>query len=631
MSPDGSTVVYARRTIEDGKYRKRLWAVPYEGGERHQLTYSDCVDSAPRFSPDGRELLFLSDRSGNSQPWVMPLSGGEPRRVAEIEGDVGAAEWSPNAKRIALLAPSGEQRFLVGKEKDPVARRITELTWKWDGRGIRDQFTALWVVRRDGGKPKRLVTDLEVSEMRWAPGGDEITFLADGRPEAAIMEEPQVWSVSRSGGARKLVAELAGSALAARWSRGGSLATVGIDRRHTPEWANASLFVFSDGQKQDLCEGLDLSLLVASYGDLIDPDAAVAVEWLDDSTILALASERGDAIPWRFGLDGGRSRIVKEEAVCTALATGSGRVAVVANVDAGPAEVYAVEEGGLRPLTERGSRWIAPWRRRPERLTIRHPEGHEVDGWLLTANGSRSQRPLVLQVHGGPHASHCAVPWLEMYALADAGFHVLYANPRGSVGYGEAYARALHGAWGDPDGSDLLAMVDRAIDEGLTSANSVGVLGLSYGGYMVNWLLGHFPDRFAAGVSENPVTDMVGEYGESDVGVMTGDTAVGAGRLPEDIEEFLRRSPYLQIHRTRAPLLLLHCDGDLRCPPGQSELVFAILRARGAPVEMVRYPEESHYLVGIGRPDRRVDRIERIVAWFEHHLPAPLSAPGEAG
>jgi dipeptidyl aminopeptidase/acylaminoacyl peptidase len=113
---------------------------------------------------------------------------------------------------------------------------------------------------------------------------------------------------------------------------------------------------------------------------------------------------------------------------------------------------------------------------------------------------------------------------------------------------------------------------------------------------------------------------MVAEYGESDFGVMTEETAVGAGRLPEDIDEFLRRSPYLLIHRSKAPVLLLHCDDDLRCPPGQSELVFTILRARGAPVEMVRYPQESHYLVGIGRPDRRVDRIERIVDWFEQWL-----------
>jgi dipeptidyl aminopeptidase/acylaminoacyl peptidase len=207
-----------------------------------------------------------------------------------------------------------------------------------------------------------------------------------------------------------------------------------------------------------------------------------------------------------------------------------------------------------------------------------------------------------------------------MIALADAGFHVMYSNPRGSTGYGEAYARELHEQWGDPDSSDVLTMIDWAVDNGLTSPDRVGVLGLSYGGYMVNWLLGHFPDRFAAGVSENPVTDMIGEYAESDFGTQVAETAVGVGTLPEDLEEFLRRSPYVEMNKATAPLLLLQCDQDLRCPPGQTELVFSMLRVRKQPVEMVRYPGEPHYMAGMGRPDRRVDRIERIIGWFSQHL-----------
>jgi dipeptidyl aminopeptidase/acylaminoacyl peptidase len=207
-----------------------------------------------------------------------------------------------------------------------------------------------------------------------------------------------------------------------------------------------------------------------------------------------------------------------------------------------------------------------------------------------------------------------------MLALADAGIHVLYGNPRGSMGYGTEFAHSLHGGWGDPDSVDVLAMVDWAVAEGLTKPGEIGVLGLSYGGYMVNWLLGHFPGRFAAGVSENPVTDMVGEYGTSDVGTQTDATAVGCGTLPENLDEFLVRSPYVLITKSTAPLLLLQAESDLRCPPGQTDLVFAILKQHDLPVEMVRYPDEPHYLAGIGRPDRRVDRLERIVAWFTEHL-----------
>nr|MBA2312709.1 PD40 domain-containing protein [Actinomycetota bacterium] len=125
VSPDETSVVYTRRTIEDGKYRSRLWRVSIEGGRPEQLTTSASFDSRPRFSPNGRTLLFLSDRSGKSQPWIMAFSGGEPRRAAEIDGDVSAAEWSPDGRRIALVAPSGEDRFITGKSSDPTARRIT--------------------------------------------------------------------------------------------------------------------------------------------------------------------------------------------------------------------------------------------------------------------------------------------------------------------------------------------------------------------------------------------------------------------------------------------------------------------------------------------------------------------------
>ncbi|MFN2490636.1 MAG: prolyl oligopeptidase family serine peptidase [Actinomycetota bacterium] len=628
LSPDGSSVVYARRTIEDGKYRKRLWRVDTDGGRPEQLTFAPARDGAPRFSPDGTMLLFLSDRSGRAQPWVMPVGGGEARRVAELEGDVAGAEWSPDGRRLALLAPSGKDRYIVGRSEDPIARRITDLTWQLDDVGKRDQFKSVWVARLAGGKPRRIVkSSFEAAAPLWSRDGKRICFLADRRPGAAIMEEPQLWAVPRRGGEPSELAALKGAIEAASWSPGGRLVAVGVDRRATPEWANRGLFVVEDGKARRLAPERDLTVTISSYGDLVDPDAVFGLAWSDE-TVIALVSEAGSTLPCAFSLDGGFERLLEREAICTAVAAAAGRVVVVANDGERPGEVYALEGGEMRPLTDHGGRWFEPFRRVPERHRISHPQGHDVDAWLVRARGKRTARPLVVQVHGGPHASHGPTPWLEMIALADAGIHVLYANPRGSTSYGEDFARALHGAWGDPDGSDIMALLDWAVEEGLTSPGRIGVLGLSYGGHMVNWLLGHFPGRFAAGVSENPVTDMVGEFGESDFGVAVDETAVGAGRLPEDIDAFLERSPYLQLHKSDAPLLLLQSEEDLRCPAGQTQLAFTMLRARGAEVEMVLYPKEFHYLVGTGRPDRRVDRIERIVDWFERHLRAAKGSTG---
>jgi dipeptidyl aminopeptidase/acylaminoacyl peptidase len=297
---------------------------------------------------------------------------------------------------------------------------------------------------------------------------------------------------------------------------------------------------------------------------------------------------------------------------------------VVASVD-GPGEVFAAEDGRLRRLTTGGSRWYGPFRRTPERVAVSHPDGHEIDGWLLRAKGSRRPGRLVIDVHGGPHASFGPVPWLEMVALADAGIHVLWTNPRGSAGYGEKFTRTIDGAWGDADGDDLKRVVAWAVKQGLADAGRVGVMGLSYGGFMTTWLLGHVPGLFAAGVSENPVTDMIGEFGSSDFGSIIGTLATGMDRPWDEPAVFLERSPYVQIHRSESPLLLLQSEADLRCPPGQSEIVFTILRSLGRTVEMVRYPDESHILLLNGRPDRRVDRIERIVGWFTRHLGARSS------
>jgi len=285
-----------------------------------------------------------------------------------------------------------------------------------------------------------------------------------------------------------------------------------------------------------------------------------------------------------------------------------------------PTEIYAIEDGAMRQLSRNGSDWLEPFRRDPVRHRLTHREGHELDTWLIEGRDTPRPGPVVIQIHGGPHAAHGPSPWLEMLALADAGFHVLYPNPRGSSGYGEDFARAIHGRWGEVDGSDHLHLVEWATETGLADPGRIGVMGLSGGGYMTNWLLGHHPGRFRAGVSENPVSNWVSWYGGSDLSGYTDERFVGIGRLPEDIDTFLAASPFMKIHQNTAPLLLLQSENDLRCPPEQSEILFAILRSRGVRTQMVRYPGEAHFLAGIGRPDRRVDRMNRIVNWFREYL-----------
>jgi acylaminoacyl-peptidase len=622
VAPDGSSAVYGRRTIEKNEYRTRLWRVPLTGGRAEQITTGD-LDMRPRFSPDGRTLLFLSTRSGKSQPWLLPLAGGEPTQLAEFDGQVGAADWSPDGKTVLALAESGVERFRVGDPESPTARQISGLNWRLDGAGIREQFTSLWVVGARGGRPRRLTQpEYEVAHAFWSPDSKRIGILADLRPEAAVLEELQAWTVPLRGGRPAKLASLGGEIATAAWSPGGKLALLGVDEAGPVGSASIELWVRSGRALRQLGADLDRTFFYGVVSDIADFTARFPppVIWLDEENVVTLVTTDGTSVPYRFGLDGSVERLVeRDDAPCCWLAAGGGRLVTVANAEGGASEVFAVEDGDLRRLTRNGSRWFAPYRRDPEPHLVRHRDGHDVHAWVLRPRGRRS-RGLVLQIHGGPYLAHGPTPWLEMVALADAGYTVLYGNPRGSIGYGRAYAASIDGNWGETDDSDLMRLVDWAIKKGLAPRDKVGLLGLSYGGYMTNWLLGHHPGRFGAAVSENPVLDLFSFSGESDFGHIVTQFAAGLAYPWDDFTRTLDRSPGAQLHRNKAPLLLLQADGDLRCPAGQTDIAFSIMKQLGQTVEMVRYPEESHLLLAIGRPDRRVDRLERIVDWFDRYL-----------
>jgi dipeptidyl aminopeptidase/acylaminoacyl peptidase len=625
VAPDGESLIYVRRTVENGKYARRLWRTTFKGGEPEQLTSAVASDTRPRFSPDGRSLLFISDRMGKPQAWVMPLTGGEPRQLTDLPGGVGAADWSPDGKRLLLLAAAGEKRFIVGSADDPTARRIRDYTWRADGVGIRDEFTSVWIVDEPGGKPRRLTAPTyNVEAAAWSPDGKHVAFIADLSETAGLEERGALWTIAAANGDPKKVASLDGCVFNLAWSPSKQIAFAGTSRPDLAGWADIELHV-ADGQKaRRLAADRHLNISVTSYGDFQDAEnfGPPPVTWEDGTHVLGLVSYRGCSHPYRFGIDDKVEALAEGEVICSAIANGGGRTAVVASTDE-PSDVYAVENGRLRRLTTDGSRWFGPFNRPVERVSIQHPDGHSIDTWLMKATGNRAKAPMVIDVHGGPNSSFGPTPWLEMNALADGGFHVVWSNPRGSVSYGEQYARDLEGVWGDPDGSDLMRIIEWAVDErAITDRKQIGIMGLSYGGFMTTYMLGKHPGTFAAAVSENPVTDLLGEWATSDFGRFIGRRAIETQNPWENPDAFLSRSPFVRMHLNHAPLLLLQAESDLRCPPGNSEMVFHILRTLGREVEMIRYPDESHVMLAIGRPDRRVDRIERIVGWFQKHLGA---------
>jgi dipeptidyl aminopeptidase/acylaminoacyl peptidase len=247
--------------------------------------------------------------------------------------------------------------------------------------------------------------------------------------------------------------------------------------------------------------------------------------------------------------------------------------------------------------------------------------GGPVDVWIASPAGARAKPlPAVVNVHGGPLGAWGPSPHIEVILLTAAGYRVILPNIRGSATYGRDWIRPQLGDWGGVDAADVHAAVDRVIELGLVDRERLGVMGLSYGGFMTNWLVGT-TDRFKAAVSENGVTNQVASWANSDGGVeYDRATLLGDPFTKEGIDKLWRQSPLRNVSDVRTPLLMLQAEADLRCPAADNEQFFVALRHLGRTVEYVLYPDEYHVYASAGRPDRRIDRNRRIIDWFDRYL-----------
>jgi dipeptidyl aminopeptidase/acylaminoacyl peptidase len=256
----------------------------------------------------------------------------------------------------------------------------------------------------------------------------------------------------------------------------------------------------------------------------------------------------------------------------------------------------------------------------PERFSYTGVDGWPMDGWVLKPPSfDRSRKyPAILRIHGGPHAAY-GEAWSHYVALlAAGGYVVIWTNPRGSQGYGEAFTKAVVEDWGGKDAQDILLGLDHVIAQGFIDPNRVAVTGASYGGFMTNWLIGHTP-RFRCAVTEVCVSNLHNFYGTSDIGATWGEAEWG-GNPWDDTEKLLAHSPLMYAGQVTTPVLITANESDHRCPVEQSEQFYIALRRLGKEAVFLRFHGESHTSGSNGRPKPRVERLRRLVAWFDRHL-----------
>ncbi len=654
ISPDSSFAVVTRRVVDGQDYVSHLWLVEAAGDtEPRQLTVGHVRDRRPAVSPDGRHIAFTRKIPGEERTELAVLDAGAGPDDAPAVLDLGELHmsqpvWSPDGRLIAFTADAGPQRFIVGEQPskpdgtrpEPTARVVTVMDYRFDETGYVDQHAQLFVVPADGAETPRQLAGVPggVSGVpAWRPDGRAIAVTADPRPDADRRPCTTILELPLDGGQPRELLALAGPVRAPAYSPDGRFVVgIGVDDPEYLDDLPPTLYVGPlDGSARPwaLAPGLDRPVGNWADSDLTGwmVDQRPGPVWAAPDEIVALVTDRGRTHPWRFRVDPATGRpdrgdprpAGRGDAMANMVAAAAdGTIAVLATVGARPPELcLAGPADGLRARTTIGSAWLdgVAW---PEMRVVEAPgPGGPIETWVASPAGAgEGPMPTVVDVHGGPLGAWSPAPSLEVALLCARGFRVVLPNIRGSASYGRAWIAAQLGAWGGPDADDVHAALDHMIALGLADPDRLGVLGLSYGGFMVNWLVGT-TDRFRAAVSENGVTNQVAAWAASDCGPEYCRTArMGDPTTPEGVERLWRQSPLRNVASVRTPLLMLQAESDRRCPASDNEQYFVALRQLGRTVEFVLYPEEYHVVQATGRIDRRLDRMTRMLAWFERFV-----------
>ncbi len=669
LSPDGTTVAYVVTGLdgEANEYRGAIWLAALEGSSPpRQLTAGGRRDIDPRWSPDGSRLAFTSNRAGDTmQLYVLPVGGGEPRRLTDLKEDVMQAAWSPDGATIAFVSRVRDAAYDEEDDKRRAPRRLARLQYKLEHVGwTADRPMHLFTVPADGsGEPAQITSgDAEDASPAWSPDGATLAFVSARHPDWDTEPVSDVYLVDAVGAADGdeplRLTQGGGAVELPSWSpRGDRIAVLrypGVfdDPRHT----QVAVVDATTGAITLLTRELDRNC--GTYPNMREPI------W-DGPDLVFIAEDRGNVHLYRTAADGsGKPRpLVGGEREVTGYDLVAGRLVFAATEPTRPSELFAHDEGDDPGADGRGGGGgQAPPARRltyvgdafaagrellaPERFTATSRDGTQVEAWVLRPAGARRgvSYPMILNIHGGPFTQYGNGLFDEFQVEAGGGYAVVYCNPRGSSGYSEAWGRAIRGSgatgagagaagstgstaagpgeagpgWGSVDYDDCMAVVDEAVRRfDFIDPERLGVIGGSYGGYMTSWIVSH-TDRFKAAVSERAVNSFVSMWGSSDFGWdMKG---YFGSFLYEDVATYLRLSPLTYAENIRTPLLILHSENDLRCPVEQGEQLFVTLRQLKRPVEMVRFPAESHELTRSGSPRHRVQRFELVLAWFDRYL-----------
>jgi dipeptidyl aminopeptidase/acylaminoacyl peptidase len=630
ISPDGDKIAFVLSAIdyEEDSYDRHIWMADRASGATEQFTYGGGRDTYPRWSLDGGQLLFLSSGRApdekRSQVWVIPRTGGEARLAVETEEGASKPAWAPDSKRILYLS-----KVWTEAKPESDVKVVKRIRYKMNAAGFFEGRRTHLFTASLGKKPRQLTKgEYDVEAAAWSPDGRSIAFIANMEENADTSRVRDVFVIPSKGGEPKKITEGKHSISDLSFSPNGEqLAFIGSDQ---PEGlaVNQDLWVMptGGGEKRSLTSELDRTLNLGVGSDLRVSTPSPGAVWSPDGGwIYFNTASIPHANVYRVPSDGGPVETVMGGRVIDGFSLSDDGSAIAFNaMDATqPAELWVRDGKGERRITGFNDRLLKGLDiSLPEHFTFVNALGEEIDAWVIRPVGFESGKcPTVLEIHGGPRSVYGDAMFHEFQVMAAEGFAVIYTNPRGSGGYGEAYAQAVMGHYGECDYEDLMAFVDEALKRfPFLDEARLGVTGGSYGGYMTNWMISH-TDRFAAAVTFRSVCNWVSKFGVSDIGYMQPKSISGRETFwGDDIVEQLRHSPIMYAGNVKTPCLIVHSEQDYRCPMDQGEQWFVALKLQGVETELVRFPDENHELSRSGKPKHREERLRHMLRWLEKYL-----------
>jgi dipeptidyl aminopeptidase/acylaminoacyl peptidase len=645
LSPDGRRIAFVRADAEPwvGVEREvgtaQVWVIDLRGGEARQVTRLKHGADAPRWSPDGRRLLVHGELPMTELDGQPPWDQERPGRAAPAAGSssVGPAADPKGGAAGVVPRPDGTREEITAwlrhraERYDPtVINRLHFQGERTLRRGM--TFTQLFLVEVDDetAEPRQLTSEhYDHADARFIGSGGAIVYVtskpATQHPDR--VRQRSLWTMDAGGGGHRPLLALEGFALSSPLpSADGALIAFTAEQLDEPAYRVPQLgLVAASG-------GAGPTWLMPRF-----EHGVFGFQWLPARSSILFTTAREGGFPLleiSTGLLDPAPLIETVEGVPAgvhAMGAGGGTIVYTLTTPANPCVLRAVDARGDR-LVQDLNPWVAQKRLSAPRVAwIKRPDGTRVQWWIMEPTGREPGKkyPLVLEMHGGPSAMWGPgefTMWHEFQLLCSWGFGVAFANPRGSGGYGSAFLRGNHQNWGEGPAGDVLAALDQAMLEPWVDGERLLLTGGSYAGYLTAWIVAH-EKRFKAAVAQRGVYDLETFFGEGNAWELV-PWAMGGfpwdGRYRPIID---RESPFTYVNRIQTPLLIMHASQDLRTGVSQSEMMYRALKALGRPVEYVRYPDADHDLSRTGDPSQRMDRLNRIIEFFERFVDNPRPAP----